>query len=73
MVSVTDNDDGDVYRHWPSFGGGGREVFGFIIIIIIIIIIDVWVFFGSLAGSGGWLVEGGGWILTLTKASGGCW
>ena len=43
------------------------------IIIIIIIIIGVWVFFGSLAGSGGWLVEGGGWILTLTKASGGCW
>ena len=68
MVSVTDNDNGDVYRHWPSFGGGGREVFGFIIIIII----GVWVFFGSLAGSGGgWLVEGGGWILTLTKASGG--
>ena len=71
MVFVTDNDEGDVYWHRPSFGGGGREVFGFIIIIIIIIIIDVWVFFGSLAGSGGWLVEGGGWILTLTKASGG--
>ena len=69
MVSVTDNDDGDVYWHRPSFGGGGREVFGFIIIIIIII--DVWVFFRSLAGSGGWLVEGGGWIVTLTKASGG--
>ena len=68
MVSVTDNDEGDIYRHQPSFGGGGREVFGFIIIIIII---GGWVFFGSLAGSGGWLVEGGGWIVTLTKASGG--
>ena len=49
----------------------GRYLGFIIIIIIIIIIIGVWVFFGSLAGSGGWLVEGGGWILTLTKASGG--
>ena len=29
VVSMTDNDEGVVYRYRPSFGGGGREVFGF--------------------------------------------
>ena len=62
---MTDNDEGIGCQ--AKFGGGIREVFGFLFYFII----GVWVLFGSLAGDDGWLAKGGGWILTPTKAGGG--
>ena len=43
MVVVSDDVEGPVCWCWPSFVGGGREVFEF------------WVFFRSLTRGGGWL------------------